>query len=138
MSHVIEFRVWDFYDQKMLSWEEITSTHEFANNIPDYILNSDRYNCMLKVGIKDINNKEVHSHDIVKYEAFNGSQYTFVGVVEYYIDSFALKCIRANKENMIGGYFAFSIFDDKTFKLKKGQIIGNVYDNPEFLENTID
>lgn len=138
MSSVIEFRAWDSYDKKMLSWQEITSTPEFEKNIPDYILNGDRYNCMLKVGVKDINNKQVHRGDIITYEAFNGSQYTFVGVVEYCIDGYALKCIRGNKEDMIGGYFAFSIFDDGSLKLKKGWIIGNIYESPELMENTID
>ncbi len=133
MDREIEFRVWDSYDKKMFSWDEITSTSEFEKNIPDYLLNVDRYKCMLKLGIFDKNGKEIYSGDVISYEAYNGSQYTFVGVVEYNIDGYALKCIKGNKEDMLGCYFAFSVFDDKTFKLKKGEIIGNAYENEEIV-----
>ena len=84
------------------------------------------------VGFCDVNATDIYEGDIVSKHAYNGQEYMLDGVVEYHTDGFCLKCIKANKEANIGSYYAMSIHPDGK-QLTKGEIIGNIYQNPDLL-----
>ena len=121
----IKFRAWDSYDKKMFSWDEITSTPAFEKNIPDYLLNVDRYKCMLKIGLCDKNFKEIYDGDIIKFNKKIGEVNKKIGVVKY-DDLYCQYFVGVDGEllyQMIGKGV-----------LRYYEIIGNIYENPELLE----
>jgi hypothetical protein len=122
MSRVIEFRVWDSYDKKMLSWEEITSTPEFEKNIPDYILNNDRYHCMLKTGLTAKNGKEFHDGDIIQW---------FADSKDCWLINYDIKRCGFFMNQKHGFHENEAHLSEEFLELF---VVGNVYETPELLD----
>jgi len=133
MAREIEFRVWDGYDKKMLSWEEITSAPEFEKNIPDYLLNVDRYKCMLKTGVCDKNGKEIYAWDIISSEG---------GIRNFEIfyceknTAYEMKSLTPGNWGVWVSDTPLACLSSDEGKNKTMSVVGNIYENPELLEKT--
>jgi len=149
-----KFRAWDFENQEMYHSDQLQSDGDGAIKWKInyygglYIIKPHLRNCLeggesvectsyVKVkkqiimqftGLCDKNGKEIYEGDVVEQEAYRGSR--LIGVVEYSQGGFCLKCIQCHRESTIGEHYAFSIYGDDT-KLKKGEVIGNIYEHPE-------
>lgn len=89
------------------------------NNVFAKVLYADMYEIVQYTGLKDKNGEEGYCHDLVKL--FDRSIFEIVWDDDY--ASFYLKLIKGdeliNKHNML--------------QLRYGEIIGNIYENPELL-----
>lgn len=84
---------------------------------------------MRKTGLKDQNNVEIFESDIIKQiNNKGGNPYHFIGVVEYDITGFCVRCLKGAE---INSYYSFSHFDNESKILKKAEVIGNIYENSE-------
>ena len=79
---------------------------------------------MQYTGLKDRNGKEIYEGDIIQQiNNKGGTPYEFIGIVEYNETGF---CLRCSKGAEINSYYAFSHYDENK-NLKKGEVIGNIY-----------
>lgn len=113
------------YDLSFLFSEESISSYDNYTIIPETLF---QY-----TGIEDVNDVKIFENDIIEANFSNGESYIFRGIVVYDAGGYCLKCIKSNKESDIGTLVAFSIGTGET-KLRKGYKIGNIFDNPELLE----
>lgn len=138
MNREIKFRVWDTDSQKMISlgellcWEHgytntnfttinrsITPRHRdiFSTDNNIWIKESkNRFILQQFTGLLDKNNREIYEGDILKDEKYG------VSIVEW-IENLNTCC---NNPEMVG----FSLPEN----YKKYKIIGNLFENPELLE----
>lgn len=115
MNREIKFRAWDKETKEILSFEDIIDY-----SISD-LADDETWSVMQYTGLKDKNGNEIYEGDILFYEAY-GKQYR--NEVKY-----------INEEARYGvchdPYYGWSI--------PKGthgiEIIGNIYENPELLNN---
>ena len=87
-------------------------------------------------GLKDINGVEIYEGDIIKQQNFNGEEYTAIYQVCYNLGSFCLQLVKGNANAMKdSGYssWSFELYAEDKGKIRKGQVIGNIHDNPELL-----
>jgi uncharacterized phage protein (TIGR01671 family) len=116
----IKFRAWDDEEKFMIDAEDFY----FDSDEPLADLFSSakyRYVLMQYVGIKDKNGKEIYEHDIVKTPAGYWGDNVIkanIGTIEYLDVEFIVNCA-------IPEYCQFNEFE----------VIGNIYENPELLEN---
>ena len=83
-------------------------------------------------GLKDKNGKEIYEGDIVKVKLYKGEEEKyFIGKVEYFGSNFIVDADN-NSEYHIYDLDGFGI--DYRYKLEDCEVIGNIYDNPELLE----
>lgn len=105
------------YDKKNKSW--IYSSHQSNKNTGWFWDLVDKYDCevMQFIGLPDKNDKEIWEGDIIKVA--NGD----VCVIEF-VDAAFLATVVIGKWN----------FRTYNFYYRTGEVIGNIYDNPELLE----
>jgi len=123
----IKFRAWNEVLEKMFSWSEFLNTNMKQTFIAP---ESTAMILMQYTGLKDKNGKEIYEGDIVKIDKDVAEmfQVNLKGVIKY-----------------IGG--SFIVYDKSTYSLLstmynltdcnyclRGEVIGNIYDNPELLE----
>ena len=110
----IKFRIWDNDNNLMdyLDFSDIEKSVQTLNSINDYFSTSYFKDVppMQYTGLKDKNGKEIYEWDIV--ETKSG-----IGYVEFYMDSWMVRLDNATRTVM--------------FSIEK--IIGNIYENPELL-----
>ena len=82
------------------------------------------------------NGVEIYEGDIIKQQNFNGEEYTAIYQVCYNLGSFCLQLVKGNAKAMKdSGYssWSFELYAEDKGKIRKGQVIGNIHDNPELL-----
>ena len=105
----------------------IIGTTYAGNNF--YVL-VDRETICQQTGLIDINEKEIYHNDVISQSNFNGEEYKAVYIVVWDNGGYCLKMIKGNEKAMnIGGLFSFGHIENN--KLRKGEVIGNIFDNPE-------
>ena len=83
-------------------------------------------------GLKDKNGKEIYEGDIVKVKLYKGEEEKyFIGKVEYFGGNFIVDADN-NSEYHVYDLDGFGI--DYRYNLEDCEVIGNIYDNPELLE----
>lgn len=127
----IKFRCWDTENKEMLEVQELDYEDSY-NGQPmtrttmysDYFDTEDMI-LMQYVGLKDKNGKEIYEGDIVKFR-FKDDREEFpdlIGYIEYQTTFTAFR-IMSNQ-----GSFKIDITEIKSI-----EVIGNIYKNPELLE----
>jgi len=85
-------------------------------------------------GLYDKNSKEIYEGDLIRRQCYDGNEYTGLFEVIYSESGFCLKMRRRGEkileENLLLGFWYY-----ENNKLREGEVIGNVYDNPELLTN---
>ena len=134
MSREIKFRAWLKEEKKMVNIETMDFTdksmqHLEKNEIIDvYLLRRvvfEDIELMQYTGLKDKNGKEIYEGDILRYNFPYDGRIKHVSPVTYLETqaSFGLKDIYGNEIPL------YRITANHCF-----EIIGNIYENPEFLE----
>ena len=127
----IKFRCWDTENKEMLEVQELDYEDSY-NGQPmirttmysDYFDTEDMI-LMQYVGLKDKNGKEIYEGDIVKFR-FKDDREEFPDLIGYieYQTTFTAFIIMSNQ-----GSFKIDITEIKFI-----EVIGNIYKNPELLE----
>ena len=128
----IKFRAWDTENKEMLKVQELDFEDTFYGG--RLSIRVDMYNdyfdmedmiLMQYTGLKDKNGKEIYEGDIVKFR-FKEDREEFPDLIGYieYQSTFAAFRIMSNQ-----GSFKIDITEIKFIEK-----IGNIYDNPELLE----
>ena len=124
MSREIKFRAWDIIAKRMLSWGDIFSlpAWEIFPGTPE----QRPFEVMQYTGKRDTKDQEIYESDIIECEYKNGE--TWRGVVKWGIGEPSFFIIRNDVKscncysvNYGGGY------------VKRYEVIGNIYENPELL-----
>ena len=127
----IKFRAWSKLLNKMLSHEDLNKTLKDLTKI-EYIagiflpLNSD-VEVMQYTGLKDSNGNEIYEGDIVKIEDYFGED--IIGRVIYDEATAGYVFHKGNERN----YFQMTL----DLEGYVHYVIGNIYENPELLEEVM-
>ncbi len=111
----IKFRAWDKVEKKMyFSLDGFDDTFDVLNLSSS--LDLDRYSLMEFTGLQDVNGNDIYEGDILEFDEKEwGGKKIFL--------------VRYDKYNQFGG--AGTLRDWEIFC----KIIGNIYENPELLED---
>jgi len=85
-------------------------------------------------GLTDKNGVKIFEGDLISCRNFNGEEYTAIYEVLYDKEGFCLKMLRGNKKAMEDRHLSSFGYINDDNSLKKGEVIGNIHDNPELLQ----
>ncbi len=133
----IKFRAWDkkqkwmddFSDMFIRTNEDIYEEAGIKYDTPNLEVervNTGRYEIMQYTGLKDKNGKEIYEGDIITTDLER-----YYLIVEYRNGAFMLNC-NDGEEDYYDIFFGTSEEPKKVYKY--GEVIGNIYENPELLK----
>lgn len=133
-----KFRAWDIHNKKMFTNDEliIWNRNVYANDGGK--LSSDKLKgwsideryLMQSTGIKDINDQEIIEGDIVKTTRFFGRADEVGGFYEY--DKELIGIVK-----VLEGAWVIDTGDNAVLlwtEIEENEIVGNIYENPEYLK----
>lgn len=112
-DRLIEFRAWDKFEKKMISWDECLKNEAL---IPEILLNAVRYEPMQCTGLKDKNGRPIYEGDIVNILCEIEEQ----GVIEWAREE-AQFVIRAEQAGFVANFDNYSGIDL--------EVIGNIHEH---------
>ena len=118
MNREIKFRAWDIKKEKMLGWDMGIEIYQDGVRILDDEggIHHPEVHLMQYTGLKDKNGKDIYERDIVK--------------------EFDTNCIREiSWRDDLGCWNIGRYKDGEVFDMTSYEIIGNIYENPELLDN---
>lgn len=125
MNREIKFRA--FSNNKMYHWETLQEKYNMSMWIKDNNLGDETLKLMEYTGLKDKNGQEIYEGDIVEggflnplTDKFHSKKY----LIEYKEKGAYYK----------GKLIGSSPYGDTWLKFIEGEVIGNIYENPELLE----
>ncbi len=120
----IKFRAWDFQENKMISWDELTSGKHPYNHLTMLRSGLGLVHFQQYTGLKDKNGKEIYEGDILD-DGFDNALPLSMGWYEF-LDGARVNCwiLQYLDEHLV--------LTDKL--LKDCEVIGNIYENPELLK----
>lgn len=81
---------------------------------------------MMSTGLKDKNGKEIYEGDILKWLGHHGWQATIYGFITYEKEQARFRLTEDNNE-----------YYEDIYRISKiGEVVGNIYENPELLERS--
>ena len=138
MSREIKFRAWDKEAKAMESFDELVETIDFADVFKGYYTNLE---VMQYTGLKDKNGVEIYEGDIDQAE--NGDKSVIVFLLKAGTYCVMPMDIYLNNDYQNEAFFpdfiygfGYDLFFDNCTPEKYLNIIGNIYENPELLEET--
>ena len=152
-----KFRVWDTENKEMLKVQELDFEDTFYGG--RLSIRTDQYNdyfdiedmiLMQYTGLKDKNGKEIYEGDIILTQPFRDKPYSknykekrLKGIVKYNVKCGDDFCGCEGKMKYWGAEWNVEIIDKEDYKKFSNydwgrffecEVIGNIYDNPELLE----
>jgi len=133
----VKFRVWDKVQKEMLSWEEIKNLD--TNGILTFLdmVEDDRFEVMPYVQLFDDYGKEIYKADMVEIHDTMETKTSHISQVYFSYDGALVEFHPAHKQlcergsRSLKGYCDYGFSDEGYGKCK---IIGNVYENPELID----
>jgi len=127
----IKFRAWNIVHNLIYYKEEGQSNASFFNNCPESI-----YKLMQFTGLKDKNGKEIYEGDVLTWLADDINKKAIViwkdcGWCAKRIDK---KFNEFEKYIQFSDFIPVEISEDGKDDLFDGEVIGNIYENPELLK----
>jgi uncharacterized phage protein (TIGR01671 family) len=116
----IKFRAWRFDDKKMYKMFQLTAPNDYEFN------HSEKQILMQYTGLKDKFGKEIYEGDILKLMISYIKNKEFI-LELYYEQQSAIFIARGTIREIINS-------EDKT---RIWEVIGNIYENPELLEESL-
>ena len=132
-DRLIEFRAWDKFEKKMISWDECLNNEAL---IPEILLNAVRYEPMQCTGLKDKNGRLIYEGDIVKAEV-EEPELKVIGIITFgrYVHDLGFyvewKGAPAESRKYYPGWRQdlFYWLEEESL-----EVIGKIHENPELLE----
>lgn len=123
MMRQIKFRAWDIESKRMLKIKSLHFTSKTGVfsivTEPMTFISSEHLKLMQYTGLKDVNGVEIYEGDIVKIKDWKyGNE--FLGEISFKNGSYVV-------ESKIATHYRFIDYEI--------QVIGNIYENPELLED---
>ena len=125
-----KFRAWLKNDKEMIDVDE---THfdngklDFIGDAITFMRTVDEIELMQSTGVFDRNGKEIFEGDILRVT----DEHSWLEVVSYSQEKAMFVTEEINREFKVPESPLYDLFNTNIFKFK---IIGNIYENPEFLE----
>lgn len=127
-----KFRAWDKYEEAMTNQDGIYfGAMDHDETLESLILClEERYELMQSTGLKDKNGVEIFEGDVVSVSVRNGFDYldNKVCIVKNSIDYSGLVCATVDED------LEYQIFNTELFEEYTYEVIGNIWENSEFLE----
>ncbi|EGQ1303558.1 hypothetical protein I0636_001088 [Staphylococcus pseudintermedius] len=124
---ILKFRAWDKTENVMSGVLRISFDHKYVELEKGVFRIFDEVALMQSTGLHDRNSKEIYKGDIVKaYHEWFGKDRT--GVIEYDVIDFVIRWSETEQSPL--KYWV----DEDTEEDKDFEIIGNIYENPDLLQ----
>ena len=124
-----KFRAWDKENSTMLTWEQLKSEADFSWFADENLV------FMQSTGLKDKNGVEIFEGDILTTEQYPyqvEGEYNYHGVVEWDKESAGYIVVKYVVNPLISGIS--NGMADRFEEVDGFEVIGNIYENPEWLE----
>ncbi len=126
MEREIKFRCWNEATKNMINWRDTEKTFHIRINLPECVL-------LQFTGLKDKNGKEIFEGDVLKF-VFEPSKKHKKGIVHHHqviwYDKKSKWSLRRTDEKGNLHIVGIGKLDIDTY-----EVIGNIYENPELLED---
>ena len=126
----IEFRVWDYINDRMLYWGDIfhLPAIEIFPGTPD----QRAFDVMQYTGLKDRNDNKVFEGDIIlATKDFYGNTEEKIPMVVVFKDGCFMLEVRKDTATKKKGYYYINILKNYI----DTEVIGNIYENPKLLKD---